>query len=129
LYYLEYCQKLNLRNDERKKFNIDLIPLFSLGYNAKPRMDNPVPWFGGYTEAGCTPLPTIQDMANGGNIFADWMEENKSYVKSRHIMVFAWNEFEEGAWICPTYDDDLNVDSSRVKVFSEMVKNWKQRLL
>ena len=45
------------------------------------------------------------------------------------ILTFAWNEFEEGAWICPTYDDDLNIDSSRVKVFSEMVKNWKQRLL
>ena len=70
--------------------------------------------------------PTIQDMANGGNVFADWMEDNKSYVKSRHIMVFAWNEFEEGAWICPTYDDDLNIDSSRVKVFSEMVQSAGQ---
>lgn len=126
--YLEFCQKLNLRNEERKKFNINIIPLFSLGYNSRPRMDNPVPWYGGYTEAGCAPLPTIQDMADGGNVFADWMEENKPHMKSRHIIVFAWNEFEEGAWICPTYDDALNIDSSRVKVFSEMVKNWRLRL-
>ena len=34
-----------------------------------------------------------------------------------HILAFAWNEFEEGGMICPTYNEDGGVDLSRLKAF------------
>lgn len=124
--YEEFCQGLNRKNDDRKKYNVDLIPLFSLGYSAKPRMDNPVPWYAGYTEEGCTPIPSIMEISDGADIFAKWIKDNALYMKSKRVIVFAWNEFEEGAWICPTYNDALEIDTSRIKEFSEIVKRWKK---
>lgn len=126
--YDQLIDCLLLGNEARKKFKIDTIPLFTFGWNPTPRIENPVPWYG-YPEIGYHKTPTPAEIEDGAKRLADWIAKNKEYTKVGHVLCFAWNEFEEGAWICPTYDDDLNIDSSRVKVFSEIVKSWKQRLL
>jgi hypothetical protein len=42
--------------------------------------------------------------------------------------MFAWNEFEEGGFICPTYNEDLSVNTDRVKAVKEIIKHWKETL-
>ena len=35
-----------------------------------------------------------------------------------HILAFAWNEFEEGGMICPTYNEDgVTIHASRLQAF------------
>ena len=41
---------------------------------------------------------------------------------------FAWNEFEEGGFICPTYNEDLSVNTDRVHAVREIIKYWKETL-
>jgi hypothetical protein len=43
-------------------------------------------------------------------------------------MMFAWNEFEEGGWICPTYNSDLSINTERVQAISTIIKSWKSTL-
>ena len=43
-------------------------------------------------------------------------------------MMFAWNEFEEGGWICPTYNEDLTINTDKVRGVAKMIKYWKETL-
>ena len=58
--YLKYCQKLNLRNDERKKFNIDLIPLFSLVYMQNQEWIIPFHGLAAIPKQGAHPFPQFR---------------------------------------------------------------------
>ena len=50
---------------------------------------------------------------------AAWIRENRVHVKVDHILTFAWNEFEEGGYICPTYREDGSIDESLVDAFAK----------
>lgn len=118
---MEFCKGLIKRNEKRKQYNVDLIPLFSLGWNPTPRIDNIVPWYSDYDKLNISPLPTKEELKENALVFGKWLKENQL----DHTIVFAWNEFEEGAWLCPTYTNELNIDDSRIKMFLETVKIWK----
>lgn len=101
--YDQLIDCLLLGNEARKQFKIDTIPLFTFGWNPTPRIENPVPWYG-YPEIGYHKTPTPAEIEDGAKRLADWIAKNKEHTKAGHVMCFAWNEFEEGAWICPTLD-------------------------
>jgi hypothetical protein len=42
-----------------------------------------------------------------------------------HVISFAWNEFEEGGWICPNIGADGNPDTTRVASFRAVVEALK----
>jgi len=45
-----------------------------------------------------------------------------------HILTFAWNEFEEGGWICPTWTPAGEPDTSHTDAFRDVVRYWRERL-
>ena len=59
---------------------------------------------------------------------ADFIEKEAKSDFLGHILTFAWNEFEEGAWICPTYRENLTVNEERVIAFRKISDLWKTRL-
>ena len=54
-----------------------------------------------------------------------WIERHKEECPTGHALVFAWNEFEEGGWICPNVGPDGRPDVSRVRVFREVAEALK----
>ncbi|MGN0867867.1 MAG: hypothetical protein ACI4SG_09380 [Oligosphaeraceae bacterium] len=44
-----------------------------------------------------------------------------------HVLAFAWNEFEEGAWICPTLDAPDAVNRERLHAFRKITDFWRER--
>lgn len=114
--------------EKRKKLNLKLIPQFSTGWNPNPRIDNPVPWVG-YDNLTYAPQATGEELKKGAERFAKWICDNKECNTTGHILVFAWNEFEEGAHICPTYDKNgKGINTERIDAFREIVKSWKEEL-
>ena len=45
-----------------------------------------------------------------------------------HILTFAWNEFEEGAYICPTMGPDGKVCTAHLDSFAKAVRYWRETL-
>lgn len=103
------------------------VPLFSTGWNPAPRLEIPSPWVK-YKQIDYAKNATPEELLRGGEVFADWIKESLGEKFAGHIMIFAWNEFEEGGWICPTYNEDLSVNTDRVKAMARIVRRWKKTL-
>lgn len=123
--YAQLVDVMLSQNEDRKKYNIDTIPLFTLGWNPTPRKETIVPWVS-YPDLVYVENPTPQELEDGGKKFADWLAKNREFTKTRHIMCFAWNEFEEGGFVCPTYNDDGSINDERIPVFAKLVDMWKE---
>jgi hypothetical protein len=83
--------------------SVDVIPTFSLGWDRRPRVDNPVPWEGAvgsisdyYYEVRRTDISTHVDACLA------FVRDNPTAAPENVIIGYAWNENDEGGWISPT---------------------------
>lgn len=84
-----------------------MIPAVAMGWDPRPRIDAPVVWYG-YPEGEYEELgeKEILDQAEAARKL---LCDNPA-ASVGHATFFAWNEFEEGGWICPTVAVDENGD-------------------
>jgi hypothetical protein len=80
-----------------------VIPLAMAGWDRRPRVQNPVPWehFGGtmdkYYEAA-----TAEQVAAHVHTAVKWTQDHAAECPAQAVIIYAWNEFDEGGWLCPT---------------------------
>lgn len=84
----------------------------TLGYDTYPRMVNPVSWmtpsgiynlpYGGYT----ADLPTTAEVTDHVLDVLNLNKENRALFRTNTVLIYAWNEFNEGGWFCPTIKVD-----------------------
>ena len=123
--YSQFIDTLIEENEKRKEHYIDTIPLYSLGWDPTPRIDIKVPWIT-YGIRAFSPNPTSEELIIGAKRLSKWIKENKEYTKTKHVMVFSWNEFEEGAFICPTLNEDETINDERITSFAQVVDILKK---
>lgn len=78
-----------------------VIPWITLGHNTKPRIDHPVSWMKIATDewvSDGSPREIAENLCNA----LQWVNNNKSVAEPNTILMYAWNEFDEGGWLCPT---------------------------
>ena len=102
-----------------------IIPHFSMGWDPSPRVKHPVPWCG-YPALDYAKAATPEQLLAGAREFRKWLADHAEHCPTGHLVVFAWNEFEEGGWICPTWTPDGAPDTTRCQTFAKMVKLWKE---
>lgn len=112
------------QNEDRLRYGWPCVPHFSVGWDPGPRVLNPVPWVA-YPEGPYAPPCTREQLLTGAQRFKDWVSRNRSQCVPGHVLVFAWNEFEEGAWICPSLGADDRPDFSRRDAFADAVSLWR----
>jgi len=78
-----------------------VVPWITSGWDNRPRYDNPVSW----TTVGendwiqtATAIEVADHLADGLN----WIGNYPSTSDANTLLIYAWNEFDEGGWICPT---------------------------
>jgi len=125
--YTALCEEMTVQNRRRLSYGHAIIPTFTTGWNPSPRIDIPAPWCQ-YPDDRYAMAATPAELMAGAVQLADWICSEASDAFIGHIMTFAWNEFEEGAWICPTYTENLHINTERIRVFAEISAYWKQRL-
>ncbi len=125
--YEQLCERLEQSNEARKKLGIDTIPLFTTGWDPTPRIVSPVPWVS-YPDTEYAAFATEKELLDGAKRLCAWIKKNQKVTKSRHILTFAWNEFEEGGFICPTYNEDGTVNDERIKTFKKISEMFKKTL-
>lgn len=77
-----------------------VVPLVMSGWDPRPRILNPVPWGGPYPEGAHYESATPDELTS---------HMRSALRRARHpthgacaVLIYAWNEFDEGGWIAPT---------------------------
>ncbi len=124
--HAELCTAALDALERQKSYGLDIIPLFTVGWDPSPRVDHPVPWcsFGKVTYPE---TPSGDDLVAAAERYSGWMKRNESFLPSRHLLTYAWNEFEEGAWICPTWTEN-GPDTHRLHDFKKAALIMKNAL-
>lgn len=78
-----------------------VIPCVNEGWDKRPRYDNPPSW-----EAGIQPnvyytRATAAEFADNVRDCVDWVRLNRSACEAQALIVYAWNEIDEGGWMTP----------------------------
>jgi hypothetical protein len=98
-----------------------VIPIVSAGWDNRPRRANAKrfqevygsppsgPW---YTE------PTPQELADNLRSALQWNQENPTAAEANAVIIYAWNESDEGGWLVPT----LHEGTARLDAIREALK-------
>lgn len=112
-------------NDVRSRCGLPVVPHFSMGWNPTPRIRRPVPWVK-YPEGTYAPPATPDQLLAAADRLAAWTAAHRGLCPTGHVLTFAWNEFEEGAWICPTLGPVRDVPDTRYRdAFARIAAAWK----
>ena len=120
-------EKTVFANARRASTGMNVIPSFTVGWNPSPRIEHPVPWCE-YPTTNYMGTASEEALLRGAHKMADWIRSNRAACPTGHILTFAWNEFEEGGWICPIWRADGDPDTSRLEAFRKVTDLWRREL-
>ncbi len=94
------------------------IPLVTTGWDKSPRQDHPVSWEldAAYHDQEIFPSrATTAEIAAHLKKALEFTELHPQICRARSIIIYAWNEYDEGGWIAPTRGPQGAPDSSRLE--------------
>ncbi|AQW56462.1 hypothetical protein ACIQPP_49940 [Streptomyces violaceusniger] len=82
----------------------NVVPTVSTGWDKRPRYDYPLAWEPNYTgfKDEWTQQATPQEIATHLQEAVSWNNTHPENASANTVLIYAWNEFDEGGWICPT---------------------------
>lgn len=96
--------------------NVDVVPSYTMGWDRRPRVDNPVPWEGpGGSLSDYYYLEDRADVSTHIDAVMAWARANPLRTPEKVIIGYAWNENDEGGWITPTLKAGGEIDNTRIK--------------
>ena len=120
---------------EGMEYNIqNVLPLVA-GYHPLPRYKNPVTWME-VSENAYAQYATAEELYDHYKEAEEFIKSGK-YAPTTDIgitILYAWNEHDEGGWICPTLKVDENgnqlynadgtkqIDTSRIEAVKRAIK-------
>ena len=111
---------------DRQKQGQKVIPSVSAGWDPRPRIETPNPWSQYYGNTkGKMKLGRLRsaetdavEIADGVKSALLWNRQNPGAGEAKAVVIYAWNEFDEGGWICPT----LSEGTRRLDAISKVLK-------
>ena len=97
--------------------------MLSMGWNPAPRVDNPSPWVN-YRDLPYAGLPNEAEIEYAFKSLDNFITENKEQSNTGCALVFAWNEFEEGGYLCPTLNPDGSMNDTLLKTFAKVREKY-----
>ncbi len=91
--------------DAFKAAGMPVVPLASAGWDMRPRVETPVPWVKGGDIGQYYEAPTPEELAAHLRRALEWCRDNSAAAEARAVLIYAWNEFDEGGWLCPTLSE------------------------
>lgn len=99
------------------KAGVPYIPLVTTGWDKHPRKDNPVSWEldQDYHKQEVFPSRATPEeiVAHLKRAFA-FVAENPKTSPARTVILYAWNEYDEGGWLAPTRGSDGRPNTERL---------------
>ncbi len=84
-----------------------VIPLAMVGWDRRPRVENPVPWEP-WQEPGVGldkyyAAPTPSEWTQHLRAAIGWVESHPASAPAHAALIYSWNEIDEGGWLLPTH--------------------------
>ena len=101
------------------------MPLLCLGHDFRPRIENPVSWMTGKHYS--LPASPEEIYRHAETILRMHKEQEEN--KPNTLLIYAWNEHDEGGWICPTltHAPDKDVDDGYYQALKRAVCTAKEQ--
>ena len=106
------------------KAGIPYIPLVTTGWDKRPRQDNPVSWEKGHAYHTQRVFPSRarpQEIANHLRDAIAFVKTHPEICKANALILYAWNEYDEGGWLAPTRNADGTPDTGRLDAVREVL--------
>jgi hypothetical protein len=92
-----------------------IVPLAMSGWDRRPRVERPVFWehnqgWGAEIERFYQ-QPKPAEIADHVRNAVEWTRRHPTATEAQTVIIYAWNEHDEGGWLCPT----LGEGDARVK--------------
>jgi len=103
------------------------VPLVTAGWDKQPRVDNPVAWEKGSDYVKNPPAfwPSTakpEEIAAHLERALKFVKENPETCEAGAIIIYAWNEYDEGGWIAPTWTPSGKPDTGRLDAIGRVLK-------
>lgn len=88
------------------KAGVPYVPLVTTGWNKEPRKLNPVSWELDHSYHKQNVFPSVatpDEIATHLARAIDFVRANRTICRAETIIIYAWNEHDEGGWLCPTW--------------------------
>lgn len=109
-----------------RRLGIPTVTFATTGWDTRPRIENPPPWCR-WVKRVPDPRPLDQQIELRDAVTAEpaaltrhvrealaWTRANPAVCPSRTMLIYAWNENDEGGWLIPTLKPDGTADTSRL---------------
>ena len=138
--YFELTKKAEKRWLEHQRNANQYVPIVTTGYHLLPRYKNPVFWMTIETDK-VAEYATSEEIGTHLTNALNYMQKPEvvSKTKANTVLMYAWNEHDEGGWICPTIKVDENgnqmygtngeklVDTSRIEAVRKAIDAFKAK--
>lgn len=104
---------------------VPYIPLVTTGWDKQPRKDNPVSWEVGQSYHSQAVFPTTADpqqIASHLEKAIAFVRNNRSICEANAVIMYAWNENDEGGWLVPTWARDGTPNTSRLDAIRNILR-------
>jgi hypothetical protein len=107
------------------KAGVPYIPLVTTGFDRQPRRDNPVSWEKDLVYRGPAIFPAAaspQDLAGHLERALTFVRTHLKMCPAKAIIVYAWNDYDQGGWLAPTLGPAGKPDTGRLDAISRVLK-------
>jgi len=103
-----------------------IVPFLTSGWDNRPRHGVGVPWDTSSYQPYWTQQATPDDIVDHIGNARTWIDNNPDKAPARALIIYAWNEHDEGGWLCPTLGKDGLADDSRTKALKEYMEQFNK---
>jgi hypothetical protein len=101
----------------------EVVPIAMSGWDRRPRAERPVPWESSWQKPGANvdryyQTPTPEQLADHLAEAAQWAADRPRQCPAEAVLVYAWNEHDEGGWLCPTLNADGTANDERLRALA-----------
>ena len=90
--------------DAFREAGLRVVPWVTTGWDPRPRVEHPVSGTTVAPDAWAQPGTPAEIAAHLGRAPA-WTGLDRAAADTKTVLIYAWNEFDEGGWLCPTPRD------------------------
>jgi hypothetical protein len=103
---------------------IKYVPFVTTGWDPSPRRDNPVPWITPLDPKSIFPQTASPDeIADHLQKALGFVRENSNLCQANAVIIYAWNEFDEGGWLAPTWTSSGIPETDRIQALGRVLKS------